>query len=73
MAEENEGVIGVPARLVITITATLDLQKMPPERLNKLGTIEDLKAWAANFKLDMEGDSEFGQYCSVNISTEEVI
>lgn len=73
MAENEEGVMGVPARLIITITANLDLQKMPPEMLKKLGTIEDLKAWAANFKLDMEGDPEFGQYCSVTIATEEVL
>jgi len=71
MAEEKP--IGVPARLVITITANLDIQNMPPEILKKLGTIEDLKAWAENFKLDMEGDPEFGKYCSVNIATLEVL
>jgi hypothetical protein len=72
MAEE-EGKVGVPARLIITITANLNIQEMPPEMLKKLGTIDDLKAWAANFKLDMEGDPEFGKYCKVNISTEEVL
>jgi len=71
MAEEKP--IGVPARLVITITANLDIQNMPPEILKKLGTIEYLKAWAENFKLDMEGDPEFGKYCSVNIATLEVL
>jgi hypothetical protein len=65
--------MSIPARLIITITANLDIQRMPPEALKKLGSIQDLKTWAENFKLDMEGDPEFGQYCSVNISTEEVI
>jgi hypothetical protein len=72
MAEE-EKTIGVPARLIITITANIDIQKMPPEVLKKLGSVEELKEWAASFKLDMEGDPEFGKYCSVNIATEEVL
>jgi len=73
MAEKEEGVIGVPARLIITITANINIQAMPAAAVEKFGSIEDLKTWAANFKRSMEADPEFGQYCSVTISTEEVI
>jgi len=73
MAEKEEGVIGVPARLIITITANLDIQKMSPEMLKSLSSIEDLKAWADNFIMDVFADPEFGQYCSVTVSTEEVL
>ena len=68
-----EGKIGVPARLIITITANIDIQAMPLELVGKLETIKDLKAWAAYFKVNMEANSEFGQYCKVHISTEEVL
>jgi len=70
MAEAD---MGIPSRLIITITANLDIQRMPPEMLKSLGSIEDLKAWADNFKMDMFADPEFGQYCSVTVSTEEVL
>ena len=70
---EKEGKIGIPSRLIITITANLDIQRMPPEMLKSLGSIEDLKVWAANFKMDMEADLGVGQYCSVNVSMEEAI
>ena len=64
--------MSIPQKLIVNFRVVFDVAGIPPEKIQEFKT-RDYKTWAEEFKADLEGDPDFGKYCKVTISTEEVI